>query len=46
MIQTDVDFSKKIERLIPGTKCEIKVKRQNGDEYYDVTCEVEIGIVK
>lgn len=46
VIQTDVDFSKKIERLIPGTKCEIKVKRQNGDEYYDVTCEVEIGIVK
>lgn len=45
-IQTDLDFSNKIEKLIPGTRCEIKVKRQNGDEYYDVTCEVEIGTVK
>lgn len=45
-IQTDADFSKKIESLIPGTRCEIKVKRQSGDEYYDVTCEVEIGTVK
>jgi len=46
MIRTDADFSKKIENLIPGTTCEIKVKRQNGDAYYDVTCEVEIGTVK
>lgn len=45
-IRTDADMSKKIENLIPGTICEIRVKRQNGDEYYDVTCEVEIGIVK
>lgn len=45
-IRTDTDFSKKIENLIPGTRCEIKVKRQSGDAYYDVTCEVEIGTVK
>lgn len=45
-ICTDADFSKKIENLIPGTTCEIKVKRQSGDAYYDVTCEVEIGTVK
>ena len=45
-IRTDADFSKKIEKLIPGTSCEIKVKRQSGDIYYDVTCEVEIGIVE
>lgn len=45
-IRTDADMSKKIENLIPGTVCEIKVKRQSGDEYYDVTCEVEIGIVE
>lgn len=45
-IATDADFSKKIENLIPGTRCEIKVKRQSGDAYYDVTCEVEIGKVK
>ena len=46
VIHTDEDFSNKIEYLIPGTRCEIKVKRQSGDEYYDVTCEVEIGTVK
>lgn len=46
VIQTDADFSNKIEKLIPGTTCEIKVKRQSGDVYYDVTCEVEIGTVK
>ena len=46
VIRTDADFSNKIERLIPGTTCEIKVKRQSGDAYYDVTCEVEIGIVE
>lgn len=46
VIRTDADFSKKIENLIPGTTCEIKVKRQSGDAYYDVTCEVEIGTVK
>ena len=45
-IHTDANLSKKIENLIPGTICEIKVKRQSGDEYYDVTCEVEIGTVK
>ncbi len=45
-IRTDADYSKKIENLIPGTICEIKVKRQSGDAYYDVTCEVEIGTVK
>lgn len=46
VIRTDIDYSEKIENLIPGTTCEIKVKRQSGDAYYDVTCEVEIGIVK
>lgn len=46
IICTDADYSKKIENLIPGTTCEINVKRQSGDEYYDVTCEVEIGTVK
>lgn len=45
-IHTDAEFSNKVEHLIPGTRCEIKVKRQSGDAYYDVTCEVEIGTVK
>ena len=46
VILTDAEFSKKIENLIPGTRCEIQVKRQSGDAYYDVTCEVEIGTIK
>jgi len=46
IMHTDSDFSNKIEHLIPGTRCEIKLKRQSGDGYYDVTCEVEIGTVK
>ena len=46
VICTDTDLSKKLENLIPGTICEIKVKRQSADAYYDVTCEVELGIVE
>lgn len=46
VILTDAEFSKKIENLIPGTRCEIQVKRLSGDAYYDVTCEVEIGTMK
>ena len=46
IIRTDADFSKKIEKLIPGTSCEIMLKRQSGDVYYDVTCEVEIGTIE
>lgn len=46
VILTDAEFSKKIENLIPGTRCEIQVKRQSGEAYYDVTCEVEIGTIK
>lgn len=45
VILTDAEFSEKIENLIPGTRCEIQVKRQSGDAYYDVTCEVEIGTI-
>lgn len=45
-ISTDVEFSEKISQLIPGTSCEISVKRQNGNEYYDVTCVVTIGVLE
>lgn len=45
-ILTDEEYSEKIEKLISGTTCEIQVKRQSGNEYYDVTCVVEIGILK
>lgn len=45
-VTTDEIFSDKISQLIPGTTCEIMVKRQNGSEYYDVTCMVEIGVME
>ena len=45
-ILTDREYSKKIEGLISGTKCEVQVKRQSADAYYDVTCEVEIGTLQ
>lgn len=45
-VLTDAQFSEKISQLIPGTKCEISVKRQNGNEYYDVTCEVTVEVLQ
>ena len=45
-ILTDVTFSKKIAQLLPGTTCEISVKRQNGNEYYEVKCTVTIGVLQ
>ncbi len=39
-------FSARIQGLIPGSRCEITVLRQNGTEYVEVSCEVEIGILK
>lgn len=45
-IMTDAMFSEKISQLIPGTTCEISVKRQNGNEYYEVKCTVTIGVLE
>lgn len=45
-VAVDAVFSERISKLIPGTTCEITVKRQNGNSYYDVTCTVEIGVLK
>ena len=45
-ILTDALFSEKIAQLIPGTTCEISVKRQNGNEYYEVKCTVTIGVLQ
>lgn len=44
IIETDASYSEKIGQLIPGTTCEITVKRLNGNAYYKVTCDVEVGI--
>ena len=45
-ILTDEEYSRKIEGFISGTKCEVQVKRQSGEAYYDVTCIVEIGVLQ
>lgn len=45
-ISNDKSYSDAICLLIPETSCEMKVKRQNGDEYYDVTCTVEVGVLE
>jgi serine protease Do len=46
VVQTDTVFSQKISQLIPGTSCEITLKRQNGNEYYEVKCTVTIGVLE
>lgn len=45
-VAADAVFSERINKLIPGTTCELTVKRQNGNTYYDVSCTVEIGVLK
>lgn len=45
-VALDIEYSDKISQLIPGTSCEITVQRQSGDEYYEVTYEVEIGVLE
>lgn len=45
-VVTDILYSDKMSQLIPGTTCEIMVKRQNGNEYYDLPYVVEIGVLK
>ena len=45
-VATDMVYSDKMSQLIPGTTCEITVKRQSGNEYYDVSCMVEIGVLE
>ena len=45
-VTSDVEYSEKISQMIPSTACEIVVRRQNGTEYYEVTCEVTIEVLK
>lgn len=45
-VLTDTVYSDKLSQMIPGTTCEITVKRQNGNEYYEVKCTVTIGILE
>ena len=45
-IHTDDKYRSKLTELFPGMLCEITIKRQNGDGYYDVICEVEVGAIQ
>lgn len=45
-ISTSSMYSTKIRMLLPGTTCEITVRRQSGEAYIEVKCEVEIGILQ
>lgn len=45
IIKTDAEYHQKVSTLIPGMICEVALKRQNGNEYYDVTCFVSVGTV-
>lgn len=45
-VATDYLYSAKISKLAPGTICEMVVKRQNGHEYYEITCQIEVGVLE
>lgn len=45
-VTADDVYSGKLLQLLPGTTCEISLKRQNGDDYYNVTCLVTIGVME
>ncbi len=45
-VASDMAYSARISKLIPGSICEIVVQRQNGNEYYEITCQVEVGILE
>ena len=45
-VATDSVYSTKIGKLEPGSVCELLVKRQNGKEYYEITCQVKVGVLQ
>lgn len=45
-IYSDATYSSKIQMLLPGTTCEITVRRQNGDSYMEIKCEVQLGVLQ
>ncbi|MGN1155648.1 MAG: S1C family serine protease, partial [Agathobacter sp.] len=45
-IYSDATYSSKIQMLLPGTTCEFTVLRQNGNEYMEIKCEVQLGILE
>ena len=45
-IYSDATYSAKVQMLLPGTTCEITVRRQNGDSYMEIKCEVQLGVLQ
>ena len=45
-VTSDADFSDKIGALSPGDTCEIMLLRQNGNDYYEITLRVEVGMME
>jgi serine protease Do len=45
-IYADATYTSKIEMLLPGTTCEITVRRQSGEEYIEIKCEVTLGVLQ
>lgn len=45
-VYSDATYSSKIQMLLPGTTCEITVRRQNGDSYMEIKCVVQLGVLQ
>ena len=45
VVNADEIYSEKLLQLIPGTTCELSLKRQSGEDYYKVTREVTVSIM-
>lgn len=45
-VLSDYAYSTRIGNMAPGSICEMVVKRQNGKEYYEITCQVEVGVLE
>lgn len=45
-IYSTATYSSKIQMLLPGTTCEVTVQRQNGDNYMEIKCEVQLGVLQ
>lgn len=45
-IYSATTYSTKVQMLLPGTTCEFTIRRQNGEEYMEIKCVVEIGVLQ
>lgn len=45
-VSSDIMYSSILSKLTPGEECELVVKRQNGNGYYEITCKVITGVLE